>query len=558
MTPLGLVDPLLPLPEPVAQGTAKLELRVEDVLASPRRLWVRGQLLGLKPLAAGVSAEGRWWNRWRRRPAPAHPTRFHLETKIGGHVFTADEVLLRPDGRFEALFATGLLAAHRGWRIARNHVTCAGQAAEKCSMAVLPPEETAGALVVVLPLEYTRTAAGSQQLARSDLAGWLTPLLRRFQSGPRGHHVLYYLGCVPPGAGPQHHVELALAATTRGWPSGTFVLLPAEADTASATLAEGLDRLRWLFVGNLDLTLLNLEPAVAPALAAALEASEDRARVSRLAGPAENLGRSPTEPARGELRPVRARSLTRHPIVFCHGMLALSTLRMQLPKETNYYVPLGDFLRERGFRVLFPQVSPTSGVAERARQLREQIRAWTDEPVNVIAHSMGGLDARHMITHLDMGRQVRTLTTIATPHRGTYLADWFCSMYGQRVPLLTAFQALGVNMDGFRDCGRDACRAFNAATPDVSGVRYFSYCGEVSQARVSPVLRRAWNLLTPVEGANDGMVSVASARWGECLGTLHADHFAQTPDAVHLRPGEDFDSLGFYARLVENLARRGF
>jgi triacylglycerol lipase len=556
MTPLGLVDPLQPLPEPAAQGTAKLELRVEDVLASPRRLWVRGQLLGLGPPTAGASAGNRWWNRWRQA-APVLPGTFHLESKIGGHVFTAD-VPLRPDGRFEAMFSTGLPPAHRGWRVARNHATCVGQAAEKCSMTVLPPEDACGALVVVLPLQYTRTADGSQQLVRSDLAGWLTPLLRRFQNGPRGHHVLYYLACVPPCAGPQHHVELALAATTRGWPTGTFVLLPAEASAASATLAEGLDRLRWLFAGSLDLTVLNLEPAAATALAPVLETNEDRAPVSRLAGPTDDLGRGPTQPARSGIRPVRARSVTRHPIVFCHGMLALSTLRMQLPKESNYFMPLGDFLRERGFRVLFPQVSPTSGVVERARQLREQVRAWTDEPVNIIAHSMGGLDARHMIAHLDMAGHVRTLTTIATPHRGTYLADWFCSTYGQRVPLLTAFQTLGVNMDGFRDCGRDACRAFNAATPDVPGVRYFSYCGEVSQSRVSPVLRRAWNLLTPVEGPNDGMVSVASARWGECLGTVHADHCAQTPDAVHLRPGEDFDALGFYARLVEDLARRGF
>jgi len=72
------------------------------------------------------------------------------------------------------------------------------------------------------------------------------------------------------------------------------------------------------------------------------------------------------------------------------------------------------------------------------------------------------------------------------------------------------------------------------------------------------MLRRAWNILTPVEGPNDGLVSVASARWGEYLGTLPVDHFAQTPDAVFVRPGETFDSLGFFARLVEELAWRGF
>jgi triacylglycerol lipase len=451
----------------------------------------------------------------------------------------------------------GLTAARRGWRVARHHVTVAGQAAEKCSLAVLPPEGAREALVVVLPLEYTRPADGARELARADFAARLAPLLRHFLHGPHGHPALYYLGCEPPGAGPEHQVELALAATTRGWPHGTFLLLPATGPDATAVLASGLDRLRWLFAGCLELCVLNLEPTAAAAVAA-LEAAEDRAAVRLLDGLAPGPYHSAGEPVRRGLRPVRARSVTRHPVVFCHGMLALSTLRMQLPKERNYFTPLGDFLRERGFRVLFPEVSPTSGVAERARQLREQIRAWTDEPVNVIAHSMGGLDARHLITHLGMAGQVRTLTTIAAPHHGTYLADWFCATYGQRVPLLTAFRALGVNVDGFRDCRPAACSAFNTATPNAPGVRYFSYGAEVSPARISPALRRAWNLLTPVEGPNDGMVSVTSAHWGEYLGTLHADHFAQTPDAVLLRPGEDFDSLGFYARLVEDLARRGY
>jgi len=36
--------------------------------------------------------------------------------------------------------------------------------------------------------------------------------------------------------------------------------------------------------------------------------------------------------------------------------------------------------------------------------------------VHLFAHSMGGLDARHMITHLGMANRVRTLTTIGTPH----------------------------------------------------------------------------------------------------------------------------------------------
>src|SRR5262249_46024994 len=135
-------------------------------------------------------------------------------------------------------------------------------------------------------------------------------------------------------------------------------------------------------------------------------------------------------------------------------------------------------------------------------ELRDQVRRWTDEPVNIIAHSMGGLDARHLISRLGFSGRVRSLTTVATPHRGSALAEWFVINYRDRVPLLRGLEALGVNVDGFRDCCPEACRAFNAVTPDAAGVRYFSFGGAVPLERVTPPLRRGWLLLTPREGPN--------------------------------------------------------
>jgi triacylglycerol lipase len=327
--------------------------------------------------------------------------------------------------------------------------------------------------------------------------------------------------------------------------------------------SEGLERLRWLFTDSLELGLLNLEPTMVAGLFSLTADRPDRAAVRLLASPETTNGTLAHRHRQSynrivSIRPSRAGLVPRHPIVFCHGMLAFSMLKMQIPDNLNCFSPLRDTLRERGVPVLFPQVPPTSGVVERAEQLREQILHWTQEPVNLIAHSMGGLDCRYMIARLGMGDHVASLTTVSTPHRGSYLADWFLANYRQRVPLLLALEALGFNVDGFKDCRPAICRRFNEETPDHVKVRYFSYGGEVPQSRLSPFLRRAWNVLTPVEGANDGMVSLASAHWGEYLGSIRADHFAQTPDATFIRDGEDFDSIAFFANLVEELAHRGF
>lgn len=560
MTPLGLTNTSLGIPS--AAPPTVLGLQVEDALASARRLWVRGRLATMPGGDSRRATPRRWWRPWRRPAEPAAPPpTVHLETRVSGHAFTA-EAALAPDGRFEALFTTELPPARRGWRMTRNLITYQGQTAEKCGLALTPPPEATAVLVVVLPLVYTHEPGGAQALVRSELAEQLTPVLRQLHQTPHNLAV-YYLACVPP-EDETRQSELALATTTLGWPAGHIVLQHGEAARAAQAMGVALDRLRWLFAESLELVVLNCDPSLASALAEHQEPRDDRAPVRHLLhGVAEArqllAGQSRTQtPTASGVRRHRAGLVPRHPVVFCHGMLAFSTIHMQVPEELNCFWPLREFLRARGVRAFFPRVPATSGVVERAEDLRDQIRHWTEEPINLIAHSMGGLDARYLITHLGMADRVRSLTTVATPHRGTYLADWFIANYRNRVPLLLALEALGTNIEGFRDCRPVACTEFNSRTPDMPGVHYFSYGGEVSADRVTPVLRRARALLLQVEGPNDGMVSVASARWGEYLGTLHADHFAQTPDKAFVHPDEDFDTLGFYSRLIENLARRGF
>jgi triacylglycerol lipase len=540
---------------------ASIDVHMYDTLASAHRLWVRGRLLA--PLESSPAPQRGWWKRWGKTPSlPPLASTVHVQTQVGGVELRA-EVPLRPDGHFEVSFETDLPPARRGWRMARHQITVAEQTLRACNVVLAVPETRGAGLLVVLPLDFTYEADSVQRWTQSALARRLTELLRALHEEHGAEQPIYYLACVP--VEDQHRQpELALAATALGWPSGPMVLMPALRTDAAAALAEGIDRLRWLFARQLDFVVINQEPAAESPLREAVKEQADRAPVGHYAGAGEDLRtlringehRTPL-PARWNARPTRLRCVPRHPVVFCHGMLAMTMLRMQMPEDTNYFSHLRPFLRERGIEALYPNVEPTGGVAARAEQLRDLIRHWTNEPVNIVAHSMGGLDARYLISHLGLADRVASLTTIATPHQGTAVADWFCLNFRQRVPLLLTLEAFGINVDGFRDCRTDACRTFNERTPDAAGVRYFSYTASASSSRVSPLLRRAWNILTPAEGPNDGLVSVRSAVWGEVLGSLSVDHFAQTPDGLFVRPGEHFDAVNFYARLIEELAHRG-
>src|SRR3954454_24456744 len=109
------------------------------------------------------------------------------------------------------------------------------------------------------------------------------------------------------------------------------------------------------------------------------------------------------------------------PIVLHHGLGGLTSMKLG-PLQLNYFRGIDTALATGGRRVIVPQVHPNAGIETRARQLKAQIirhqraAGQPDEPVIIVAHSMGGLDARYMIRKLDMESRVAALLTITTPH----------------------------------------------------------------------------------------------------------------------------------------------
>lgn len=534
---------------------AELVLNVGEIPASNNRLWLCGQIT---PSTEKLSNDN--FTSWsQRNKLGKMPISAHLECRIGTQTLEKD-ISINEDGYFEAELETESSPPRRGWCVARNVVTFAEHTVEGCGVVLFPPANARQAAVVILPTECTLSENGLLDLPTAISAEWINQLLYQIRHMGNEAMPVTYVGVGPVGPTTRGQ-ELALSINANGWPTGNIILVPTKGKNVIESLSHGLQQLRWVFARQLEFLVINLEKD----LARVEDGAKDLATITEWINPGDApMGMFEDNPPaevdypRFFVRPTRSSKLTRHPIVFCHGMLALSAMRMNLPKHLNSFVPLEPFLQKQGFRVLFPQVSPTSGVAVRAKELKEQILHWTDQPVNLIAHSMGGLDARYMISHLDMADHVTTLTTICTPHRGTFIAEWFIRNYRHRVPLLFALESLGANFDGFWDCQRPNCAEFNKTTPNADDVSYFSYGGEVTSSKISPILRRAWNILTPVEGGNDGLVSTTSAHWGEYLGTIPADHLAQTPDSMFLHPAETFDALGFYLDLVNNLARRGF
>jgi triacylglycerol lipase len=255
---------------------------------------------------------------------------------------------------------------------------------------------------------------------------------------------------------------------------------------------------------------------------------------------------------------VTALPCLRSPIVLVHGLFGFDRLQVAGRVLLDYFPGIPELLRSSGNRIIVARVSPTGGIARRAAQLKTLIdRESPQEPVHVIGHSMGGLDARYMISRPGMGGRVLSLTTLGTPHRGTSFADWGVKRFRSLMcPLLEYF---GLSSKAFADLTTANCRRFNAEVPDDPNVRYFSVAGRLPADRLPWQWRVPSRIVWRLEGENDGIVSRESARWGEAADVWDGDHMNLVNWPQPTAPGgyaTDFQPR--YASLVGRLADCGF
>jgi triacylglycerol lipase len=249
----------------------------------------------------------------------------------------------------------------------------------------------------------------------------------------------------------------------------------------------------------------------------------------------------------------------RAPIVLAHGLFGFDHIQVGPWVLSSYFRGIPEALRTGGNRVLVARVHPLGGIAQRARQLKDFLdREAPHEPVHLIGHSMGGLDSRYLISRLGMADRVLSLTTLGTPHRGSSFADWSVRHLKSLVnPLLDLF---GVSYQAFEDLTTARCRVFNELTPDAPGVRYFSVAGRFQLNWKALHWSFSGSIVDHAEGPNDGVVSVASAQYGEGCEVWDGDHLNlinwHNPSFPAL--GQGGDRIADYVRLVQRLVDEGF
>ena len=231
---------------------------------------------------------------------------------------------------------------------------------------------------------------------------------------------------------------------------------------------------------------------------------------------------------------------------------------------------------------LAPPVPPTGSLHDRALALKAAIEAAftrdqlaAGKVVHVVGHSMGGLDARYLMSRNGLGcaSWIASLTTISTPHAGSMLADIALGRRIISIPelvrivrslpgqtLISILRALGnpvppgvpvglfapqAIVAAVGDIGRYVAQVFgmppeaiaeltpsfaaqfNQQHPSLEGVPLLSYAGISSPDKtMCRTLFVPWILLNAT-GNNDGVVPDSSSSLGPLVRRIPADHLEE-------------------------------
>jgi triacylglycerol lipase len=197
------------------------------------------------------------------------------------------------------------------------------------------------------------------------------------------------------------------------------------------------------------------------------------------------------------------------PVVLVHGLFGFD--RIGVPGvKLHYFRGIVAHLESLGCHAHAVRLPRAASVPERAKILVDKINALPHDKVDIIAHSLGGLDARYAISKLGLDKKVRALVTVGTPHRGTPLANF--ASQGPLGVARKAIGAIGVKLHALDWLSPSALEKFNADVPDAPGVRYACVVGGIREAGTSVALAIApvHAYLRRVSGHNDGLVPIAS------------------------------------------------
>lgn len=255
----------------------------------------------------------------------------------------------------------------------------------------------------------------------------------------------------------------------------------------------------------------------------------------------------------------------KYPVILVHGLM------LRHSKRFRAFGRIEKVLDDAGHNVYVATHDGFGSIETNAEQLKEFIEKVLSETgaekVNIIGHSKGGLDSKHLITNLDMEDKIASLTTLSTPHKGSAIASLIWKLPNPIKKFIAFFINTFYKMLGDKHPdAMTACyqlRSSDAAEETLcfsDKVYCQSFSTTLEKSRdcfVMAIPRKIYMRCEKID--NDGLVSRESAKFGnyrgECL-DISVSH-AQIVDFASRKKQRE-KIYAFYKKLCEELEEMGY
>ena len=264
-----------------------------------------------------------------------------------------------------------------------------------------------------------------------------------------------------------------------------------------------------------------------------------------------------------------------------HGILGFDDTNGLAGGLVKYWGGLDGYLRSQGAKVTTPGSSAMNDIPTRSSQTKSQLDTFMAAngctKIHLIGHSQGGLVSRYIVKNLAYSSKTATVTTVNSLHKGAPMADiilavlpnWILDyvndagsllgklLYRDGRPQDVKAMAKSLTVDYVKN-------VFNPGSPNVSGMKYYSYGSKmtvdiVQHPLMSPTHPITWagGKFYGLGGDNDGVVPYTSQSWGTWKGSPTAYWGAKGID--HLQAtnfewgGQNYyDVQGYYLKIAQN------
>ncbi len=276
----------------------------------------------------------------------------------------------------------------------------------------------------------------------------------------------------------------------------------------------------------------------------------------------------------------QTKPLTGMCIVLVHGILGFDDTNGLANGLVKYWGGLDGYLRNQGAKVATPGSSAANSLAVRSSQIKSYMDTWMPangcSKVHLVGHSQGGLVVRYIVTNLGYASKVASVSTVNSLHKGAPMANivlavipsWLQPFANSALSLLAKLVYRDGRPQDVIAMGQSLTTtyvtSFNTSTPNVSGMKYYSYGSSMAWADLiqHPIMALthpitwAGGLYYGLGSSNDGVVPLASQKWGTWMGTPSAKWYATGIDHLQATNFEwsgqsYFDVQGWYMKIAK-------